>query len=476
MEGGQAQVRLVFAGELLEGHTLDEVKRLFGEMFKLDGDRLAAIFSGQRTVLKHQIGRDDGERYAARLKKLGMRVQVEPIDALPELKPLPAAVGATPAEAVKTVAASVPAAGLSLAELADEVECPNCGERQPKKFVLCRKCTTDIPRALASRAEDAERARAERLAARQQASGRFAPPGAEVDDGAVFSSDDAPPFWGFGFSGRLGRINYLLSFYASMLLFGLVGIGGAVLVPLTRSTFVAILLIPLMLAVVVWGLRATVLRFHDINRSGWWSLVFLLPALPMVSTITSGGESMPGTGAMTMYMVFSVINLLLTLVLLIYPGTHGDNDFGGPARQGNGFLAAILTLVAVLAFAAYVSFAMKTYNEYSRKAAARQATQSESDDARAPGANPSAAPAPQQQPMPGLPPGPAADAFRDQYMPASNEKAFAMSSAGAYGWAGGKSSMREAISAALTDCDQRRDAYTSQCRIVNVNGMVPKER
>jgi uncharacterized membrane protein YhaH (DUF805 family) len=471
---GQAQVRLVFAGELLEGHTLDEVKRLFGDMFKLEGDRLAAVFSGQRTVLKHQIGRDDGERYVARLRKLGMRVQVEPLDALPEQKPLPAAVGATPADVPKTLAA--PAAGLSLQELADEVECPNCGERQPKKFVLCRKCTTDIPRALAAKVEDAERARAERLAARQQASGRFAPPGAEVDDGAVYVDDDAPPFWGFGFSGRFGRINYLLAFYATLLLSGLVGIGGAILVPLTRSEFIGILLIPLMLAVVVWAVRATVLRLHDINRSGWWVLVFLLPALPIVSAILSGGSGGPGTGALTLYMVFSVISFLMTIVLLIYPGTQGDNDFGGPARPGNGLLAAILTLVSVLAFAVYVNFAMKAYNEYARKAA-QPSSQREAGELPTGGgaAQPPAAP-PQAVPMPSLPPGPAADAFRDEYLPAPNEKAFAMSSAGAHGWAGGRGSTREAISAALTDCDQRRDAYTPQCRIVNVNGEVPKER
>ncbi|HEY0820705.1 MAG TPA: DUF805 domain-containing protein, partial [Rhizobacter sp.] len=440
----------MFAGELLEGHTLDEVKRLFGEMFKLEGDRLAAVFSGQRTVLKHQIGRDDGERYAARLKKLGMRVQVEPLDALPAQKPLPAAVAATPADAARTIAA--PAAGISLQALADEVQCPNCGERQPKQFVLCRKCTTDIPRALAAKAEDAERARAERLAARQQASGRFAPPGAEVDDGAVYTDDDAPPFWGFGFSGRLGRINYLLSFYASMLLFGLVGIGGAILVPLTRSAFVGILLIPLMLAVVVWGVRATVLRLHDINRSGWWVLVFLLPALPIVAAIPSAGSGGPGTGALTLYMVFSVISFLLTIVLLIYPGTAGDNDFGGPARQGNGLLAAILTLVTVLAFAAYLNFAMKAYNNFSRKASAQQSSQGEPVEPRT-GGGAGQPVAPPTQPMPSLPPGPAAEVFRDQYWPASNEKAFAMSSAGAYGWSSGRGSTREAISAALNDCD-----------------------
>src|SRR5688572_25026658 len=126
------------------------------------------MFSGQRTVLKREMARDDAERYVARLHKLGMRVRVEALDAPAVARPVPAAAAA----AVSTTAA---APALSIAPLVpaeEEVECPNCGERQPKRFVLCRKCTTDIPRAIASRKEDAERARAERLAARQQAGGR----------------------------------------------------------------------------------------------------------------------------------------------------------------------------------------------------------------------------------------------------------------------------------------------------------------
>ena len=52
-----AQVRLVFAGEVLEGFQPDDVKRRFGEAFKLDETRLAALFSGSRTVLKRSLSR-----------------------------------------------------------------------------------------------------------------------------------------------------------------------------------------------------------------------------------------------------------------------------------------------------------------------------------------------------------------------------------------------------------------------------------
>ena len=86
----QPQVRLVFAGEVLEGFAVDEVRRRFGELFKLEGERLAAMFSGQRTVLKREMARDDAERYVARLLKLGMRVRVEALDAPPAARPVAA--------------------------------------------------------------------------------------------------------------------------------------------------------------------------------------------------------------------------------------------------------------------------------------------------------------------------------------------------------------------------------------------------
>lgn len=439
---GHAQVRLVFAGELLEGHSLEQVKRLFGEMFKLEGDRLTSVFSGKRTVLKREIGREDGERYVARLRKLGMRVLVEPLDGLPELKPFHAAAGATPAPARQP--AVTPAATLALQELADEVQCPNCGERQPKKFVLCRKCTTDIPRALAAKAEDAERARAERLAARQQASGRYAPPTAEIEGGHSSDVVDPPPFVSLSLEGRYGRATYINTWGVAMLAMMVAGVVSAVLVPLLGM----LLVVPMGLAglaLLVWGIRVNVLRLHDFNRSGWWLLLTLIPYL----------------------------GVLVNIVLALWPGHAEENDYGPKPKRGNMVFAIVIVVLSVVGVGVMAAVALPAYQGYvkrsKQKAEQAQPRTAEEGQEQEQGQA-------QEQPMPRLPTGPAAEVYRDQYLPASNEKAFAVSSAGAYGWSGGKGSAREAVSAALAACDARREAYTGQCRIVSVNGLIPRER
>ncbi len=434
---GQAQVRLVFAGELLDGHSLDEVRRLFGEMFKLEGDRLAAIFSGQRTVLKREIGREDGERYVARLHKLGMRVVVEPLDGAPGVKTV-AAAPATPGGMPKPAEPSI--GGLSLQELADEVQCPNCGERQPKKFVLCRKCNTDIPRALENKREEADRARAERLAAREQAAGggRFAPPTAEVDGERSTDIVEPPPFASLSLEGRYGRATYINTWGVAMLAMMVAGVVSAVLAPvLGKAIFVPLGLAGL--ALIIWGVRVNVLRLHDFNRSGWWLLLSLIPYL----------------------------GFIVNIVLALWPGHAEENDYGPKPRRGNMVLAIAICVLSTVGIGVLAAVALPAYNGYVKRAQqkAEQAEQRHAGQQQA-----------EEQAMPRMPDGSAAQVYRDQYMPASNEKAFAVSGAGAYGWSSGKTSAREAISAALSDCDTRREAYTGQCRIVSVNGMVPKER
>lgn len=440
----QPQVRLVFAGEVLDGFAVEEVKRRFGELFKLEGDRLAKVFSGQRTVLKREMAHDDAERYVDRLRKLGMRVRVEPLDAAPAAKPVAAAAAATVAGlSAPSAGAATAAPALSITPLVpaeEEVECPNCGERQPKRFILCRKCTTDIPRAIASRQEDAERARAERLAARQQqAGGRYAPPNAEVGE-YVGSGDlvDPPPMLSLSFEGRMGRVSYFNTWFVAMLGIAGMGVLAAVLVPAIGM----LIAIPAFLGLVVflvWGIRVNVLRLHDVNRSGWW---VLLTGIPYLGAVVS-------------------------LLLMVWPGSAEENDFGPKPRRGNVALAVGVLVLTVVSFIAVFSVSRKYYGEYVERArqAQEQAEQEQEQqagqlDARA------------QRTLSG----PAAEAFRDQYMGAADNKAFAISGKAAYGFASGKPTRREAVTAALAACEERREPYTSNCRIVNVNGMWPKER
>jgi uncharacterized membrane protein YhaH (DUF805 family) len=58
-----------------------------------------------------------------------------------------------------------------------------------------------------------------------------------------------------------------------------------------------------MIALMLWMLVAAMSkRFHDINKSGWATLLILVP----------------------------VVGLLTPLVLLFYPGDTTDNQFGPP--------------------------------------------------------------------------------------------------------------------------------------------------
>jgi uncharacterized membrane protein YhaH (DUF805 family) len=447
---GEAQVRLVFAGEILEGFQPDEVKRRFGASFKLDEARLAAMFSGARTVLKRSLSATEAARYVAQLGKMGARIHVEPLQAAPVIAAAPTAAPAlAPASANAHASAStaaLPAAATSvpaLAPLEEEITCPNCGERQTKR-VLCRSCTTDMPRGIAAKKEDAERARNERLDA-ARAGGRWAPPRSAGGDLSSGATVDPPPMLGLGFEGRMGRVSYFNACGLAGLCLAWMGIGAARgLLPQRLSM---LMLIPLGLALLLflfWTLRVTVLRLHDFNRSGWWVLVSFIPYV---------GAIMCLMGAV--------------------PGSPEENDYGEKPRRGNVVVAAVVLVLSLIALLVIGRMAMSSYDKYSERSAG-QATEANADSDTGADADADADPATLQHAAQYLSSPAALDAF-SEYARAPTHKAFAASDSGAWGWRSGKASAREAASSALATCEEHRKPYTSECRLVNVNGQWPKE-
>ncbi|MEB4799773.1 DUF805 domain-containing protein [Acinetobacter soli] len=80
-------------------------------------------------------------------------------------------------------------------------------------------------------------------------------------------------------------------------------------------------------------------RLHDINHSGWWSLLFLLP----------------------------VIQWILLLYLLIAPGSSGVNDYGPPRpsrflEKLMGWLVVLMFVMSILVFGQTMHFMMSTGN------------------------------------------------------------------------------------------------------------------
>lgn len=94
--------RLIYTGELLDGQQLESVRRRIGALYKLDEERLARLFSGQRVVFMRNVDMARAQRHVQRFAKLGGRLRVELMEPLakpapPPPPPPPAPVVAAPA-------------------------------------------------------------------------------------------------------------------------------------------------------------------------------------------------------------------------------------------------------------------------------------------------------------------------------------------------------------------------------------------
>lgn len=156
----------------------------------------------------------------------------------------------------------------------------------------------------------------------------YSAPGSELDQGG--NEVYQPTI--FSFNGRIGRLRYLA--YGIGIMFLLM----AVMVPLMGATMFtagesAMSMITI-LALGVFYIAAIVLsvmfakrRLNDLNRSGWWFLLSFVP----------------------------VVNILLTIYLIFFPGTEGSNNWGpapGPNSLGVKILALSIPVIALLGIAA----------------------------------------------------------------------------------------------------------------------------
>ncbi len=437
-------VQLVFRGEVLDGFVADEVRRQLAQALKLDDARVAQLFTGARTVLKRSVEPALARRYADKLADLGAKVHLEPSDAppttgfapLPELPEVPQSSApppppwGTPPRPTRSAPLSplvpplapapIPAARDSAAlalEPTEEVTCPNCNERQTKRL-LCRNCSTNIEMALANRDEALADARAARQEARELRLGRR--PAAR--SAAAAASTASAGVFGLTFDGRMGRLKYAT---ANLVLTALFYI--PVIMALTRPTLGRLALLAIVgVALTLFGMRLAVLRCHDCDKSGWWSMLLWLPT----------------------------VNFIVTVVLACAPGTDGDNEYGEqpPPSSWWAFGAAVFCLL--LLFVLTFSQVMKAIERASEDDGADDGVITFQSDPRAAT----------------LPNFDAQTTFNESYLSARGHKAFATSPSGGWGWAATRRSQNEAARDALLDCETRRPTYTAPCELVNVNG------
>jgi uncharacterized membrane protein YhaH (DUF805 family) len=77
------------------------------------------------------------------------------------------------------------------------------------------------------------------------------------------------------------------------------------------------------LALLVPSLAVTVRRLHDLDRTGFWLLVPLGAALPLIAGGVTDSDVLTMVGGVAL-----VLSMVVLLVFMVMPGTRGPNRFG----------------------------------------------------------------------------------------------------------------------------------------------------
>jgi len=150
------------------------------------------------------------------------------------------------------------------------------------------------------------------------------------------------------FSGRIGRLRYLAYGVGNYLLFMAVMIavagismlaGGESVMSVVFIGAMGILYIAMIVLSVMFAKR----RLNDLNRSGWWFLLFIVP----------------------------LVNFVMAIYVIFFPGTEGSNNFGpAPVNNSTGVkILAWMVPVIFVGFGIMAAIAIPAYQDYVMRAA-----------------------------------------------------------------------------------------------------------
>ena len=169
----------------------------------------------------------------------------------------------------------------------------------------------------------------------------FAPPLAHVRD--IEQAQQFQPVRIFSIAGRIGRLRYLAYVVGSSLLMSIVGgaIAGAVGVAANSPSLIAGMTILIYVAIAVFNVMFLIQRSHDMDLSGWFSILAFIP--------------------------------FVGLYWLFKGGTPGPNRFGAPPPPntlGVKILAWVLPVIMLIGILAAI--ALPAYVNYQTRAKAVQ--------------------------------------------------------------------------------------------------------
>lgn len=122
----QQKFDVYFSGEILEGRDIHQVREAVGKLFKLSGDRLDALFSGEAKRIKKNLSVNQSGRFREVFREAGAIVDIVIAGQKPPVAPPP-----TP-----TAAAATRGSGLQLAPVGSSLNAaPGDAESTPSSTI-----------------------------------------------------------------------------------------------------------------------------------------------------------------------------------------------------------------------------------------------------------------------------------------------------------------------------------------------------
>ncbi len=278
----EARYKIVFEGQLMPEQTLETVKANLARLFKSDPGKIDVLFNGAPVALKRDLSENEADKYLVALQQAGAQVRKE--------QDLAARLSLVDIEEEKAVSD-------------ENMECPKCGQQQPKA-TACSACGIIIEKFLARQAQQAQSTPGSTTVS------PYSTPKSDVGDGY----EEFAELKVFSVSGRIGRLRYLA--WSAAMFFAFLGVYMIAAVGMAISPIIGgILTTIVVIAAMVVSIQIGVQRLHDIGWSGWLWLLMLVP----------------------------LVNLAISVIMLVVPGTTDANRFGPPPPPNT-------TGVKVLAF------------------------------------------------------------------------------------------------------------------------------
>lgn len=190
-------------------------------------------------------------------------------------------------------------------------------------------------------------------------------PTADVAARPAGGFDETGPF---SPKGRFGRLSYLAwsvllyipVWVGSMAIGFMAAANGDPTQAMAMPTAMFVLMGLYFVAMVLFTIR----RLHDFNASGWWTLLFLSPAVvPLIVVRNPSPEAL--ASSMTMVAISMVLSFVFWLVLMLRRGTEGSNNYG-PERITRGWekvlgiIGIVFMVIALIGIIAAVAIPFYT--------------------------------------------------------------------------------------------------------------------